>query len=321
MRFVQLRVGILAYEGCWAMGLFSVTDFFRVASLLEKHLGLTSRFTVEVVSVDGKEVKSAAGYGIKPDAAITLDRRYDLIVVPPIEGPRLALHGSPDSRIVQWLSRRLAEQSDLLALTTGAFMLAATGLANDIPIASHWAFISHLKQTYPNCTFVSHQSFLQHNHVYTTGSLQGGFDALLEWLAKVRGDRFSQLCAAHLLVSDPAKLSPILPGYRNHNDAAVLKVQDWIESNYKKPMTVRMMSEVASLTERTLARRFQASVGVSLTDYMQRVRVDKAKKLLITSNLSVTAVSYEVGYENVGFFIRLFKKHVNKTPGEWRIEG
>jgi transcriptional regulator GlxA family with amidase domain len=312
------RVAILAYEGCWAMGVFSATDFFRVVSLLETHLGLKQSYSVAIVSLETAGAVGASGHLIRPDRAINRTDTYDLVVIPAIEGPRLAEASAPDSRIVEWLARQIQEGASLLALTTGASLLAATGLVDDILLATHWAYVRQLSKRYPACRFVAHKSFLRTDGIYSTGSLNGCFDALLEILAQERGDQFSQLCATHLLVSDPYKLNPILPGHRNHADEAILKAQDWIESHYAEAITIDWMARSIGLSERTLKRRFQNATRLSPIVYLQKVRIDKAKKLLLATSLSVKEVAYEVGYENVSYFVRLFKGGVGQTPAQWR---
>lgn len=116
----------------------------------------------------------------------------------------------------------------------------------------------------------------------------------------------------------PERLSPILPGHRNHRDPVVLKVQDWIENHHRQAISIASLAREAGLSERTLKRRFQLATHLPPNLYVQKVRVDKAKKLLLSSGLPVKAIAYEVGYENVSFFIRLFKTQVGQTPAQWR---
>ena len=98
----------------------------------------------------------------------------------------------------------------------------------------------------------------------------------------------------------------------------ILRLQDWIESHHAEAITIERMGHEVGLAERTLKRRFQQATRLSPNLYVQKVRIDKAKKLLLASSLSVKAIAYEVGYENVSFFVRLFKTHVGQTPAEWR---
>ncbi len=312
------KVAILAYDGCWAMGVFSVTDFFRVVALLDQHLRHAPSYRVDILSADGNPVRSASGHAIPADSAIARARGYDLVVIPAIEGVRLSKGWVPDPRLVAWLGKQKQQGARLLALTTGVCFVAATGLADATLMTTHWAFVRPLKKRYPACRFVAHPSCVQADGIWSTGSLNGGFDALLEILAQDRGDAFAQLCATHLLVSAPEQLNPILPGHRNHADEAILKVQTWIESHHAESLTIERMCREAGMAERTLKRRFQLATQVSPNVYVQKVRIDKAKKLLLATDAPIKAIASEVGYENVSFFVRLFKTHVGQTPAQWR---
>lgn len=311
----MMRVAILAYEGCWGLSVFTAADVFRVAVLLERHLGREPSFTVSVLSPDGADVMCASGQVIRSEGALD-ETAYDLVVVPAVEGTRLSQ--PPDARLVSWLADHIRAESRVLALTTAAGLVAATGLADGRLLATHWAFARGLGKRYPQCCFTAHPSFLYSKNLYTTGSLNGGFDALLDILARVRGDVFAQLCATHLLAADPQRLPPILPGRRNHADTAVLAVQDHIEARYAEALTIADLARHAGLTERTLKRRFMQATGLAPNQYLQQVRIDKAKKLLIATDMAVKEAAYAVGYDNVSFFVRLFKTSVGVTPGVWR---
>lgn len=312
------KVAILAYDGCWAMGVFAVTDFFRIVSLLEQHLGLAQSHAVEILGADGAEVRAASGHLIKPDGAIPDVGEYALLVIPPVEGVRLAAGFTPDARLLAWLSARQRQGARVLTMTTGVCFVAATGLAEQRLLATHWAYVRQLQKRYPSCQFVAQPALVQADGIYSTATLNSGFDALLEMLAQDLGDQFAQLCATHLLVAAPERLTPILPGQRNHSDAAILRLQDWIEAHHAESMTIARMGREVGLSERTLKRRFQQATRLSPTLYLQKVRIDKAKKLLLASGLSVKAIAYEVGYENVSFFVRLFRTQVGQTPAAWR---
>lgn len=300
------------------MSVFSVTDFFRIVALLDQHLNRPPSYQVEILGADASNVRSASGHRIVPDGAVVGASGYELIVIPAVEGIRLSEGFVPDAGLVSWLSARKQEGARLLALTTGASYVAATGLADNVLMATHWAFVRHLKKRFPNCQFVAHPSCLQADGIWTTGSLNGGFDALLEVLAQDKGDQFAQLCATHLLVAPPEKLNPILPGTRNHCDDAILKVQEWIEANHAQGITIARMGREVGMAERTLKRRFQLATGLAPNLYVQKVRVEKAKKLLLATDQSIKEIAYEVGYENVSFFVRVFKTQVGLPPAQWR---
>lgn len=284
--------------------------------LLEAHIGLEPSFRVRILA-SAREVTVASGHSLRADAILEIDADCDLLVIPAIEGARLAGF-VPDAASLAWIAQRIDAGARVLALTTGAAWLAASRRADGLLLASHWAYVRQLARRYPQCRFIGQRSYLQADGLYTTGSLGGCFDALLEIIARERGDLFSQLCATHLLVADAQRLSPILPGRRNHRDESILALQDWIEANHAEPLGLERMAAQAGLALRTLKRRFGAATGLSPIRYLQQVRVDRAKKLLLVTPLSIREIAYEVGYENVSFFVRLFRKEAGDTPSHWR---
>ena len=303
------------------MSVFSALELFRIVSLLEKHRGFACHYRVKLVSVTGDSVQSASGHLLTPDASLNEDAGYDLLVIPPMEGSRLGDHGEgfqADPAILIALQRIYAHGGRLLAMTTGVFFIAAAGIPHEVPMATHWAYVRALRSRFPHHTFIANQPFLQGERIWTTGTLNGSFNALLDIIALDCGDAFSQLCAAHLLVEDPERQPSILPGTRSHADLQVLRVQEWLDNHFAEAVTLDQMSQIAGLSERTLKRRFQQALRTSPNVYLQKVRIDKAKKRLLTSGRSVKTIAYDVGYENVSFFVRLFTRYTGQTPAQWR---
>ncbi|MPM72092.1 HTH-type transcriptional regulator YesS [bioreactor metagenome] len=104
-------------------------------------------------------------------------------------------------------------------------------------------------------------------------------------------------------------------------DAVILKVQEWMEANCARPITIAQMGQEIGMAERPLKRRFTLATGLSPIAYLQKLRVDKAKKLLLATDKSTKVIAYEVGYENVSFIVRVFKTHIGQTPHLWRQYG
>lgn len=300
------------------MSVHSAKDFFRIVSLLEGHLGKGNSYLAKIISFEQGNVNSASGSAIVPDELLNETDIFDLIIIPPIEGPQLTNNFQPFEKITNWLTQQIKNKTPMLALTTGSHLLAATGLADNVLMATHWAFVRKLQKIHPQCQFTASNSYMQTDNIYTTGSLNASYEVLLAMIAQDNGDQFAQLCATHILLEDPKELIPTLVGYRNHKDSAIFDIQDHIEKHYAKQFSVTEIAKKFGFSERNIKRRFKQATDTSLIQYLQLVRIDKAKKLLITSNLSIKEISYEVGYESDNFFTRIFKKELNMTPSQWR---
>jgi len=312
------NIAILAYDGCWAMSIHLANDFFRIVTLLEKHQGCIASFNTTILSANGQDVISASGAKIVADAALN-QQHYDIIVVPPVEGRLLRNMPEHAHAIAQWLKPFWHSNTVILALSTGAYFWANSGtvLPNQL-CATHWAFISILKERFPNCTFTSAKPYLKSQNVYTTSTFEACIDVLLALVEAQKGDRFAQLCAANLLVDEPQKLAPILPTCYEHHDLAIFRVQQWIEQHCVQPVSIRDLSALFGFSERNLKRRFTLATGLPINKYLQAVRIDKAKKLLLSTDHTTKAIALAVGYENDGFFTQLFKRNTGTTPAKWR---
>lgn len=173
------KIAIIAYDNCWAMSVFSVKDFFRIVALLEKHLGLNNAFDVNIITFNGQEVIAAGGNCITPCAALSKRSVYDFIIVPPMEGPALIANQWRSSNMTHCLINNTHENSLILGLTTGVGLLADAGIVDGKLLATHWAFLGYFRKEFPKCQFIAHNSYLQSNNYFTTGSMNGCFDALL----------------------------------------------------------------------------------------------------------------------------------------------
>ncbi|RSN77358.1 GlxA family transcriptional regulator [Acinetobacter haemolyticus] len=311
------KIAIIVYDGCWAMSVMMLKDFFHVINLLSIRQGQAENYQVEILSLDGFAKQSASGLKIKVDGKVRVETTYDLVILPSFEGNRLDQIQEENYDLVDWLTSQLQQQTAILALTTSAYFVAATQQRQHILLATHWAFLRELKRLFPQCSFTTNRNYLQSDQIYSTGTLIGTFDALLSIVAQQKGDYFAQLCASHLLMNSPQELNPVLPTYRNHCDEAILQVQDWLDVNFAQENRIADLAKQFNFSERNLKRRFQLATKISPNQYVQQVRVDKAKKLLLTTEMNVQQIAYVVGYENVSFFIRVFKRITGCTPSQW----
>lgn len=312
------NITILIYDDCWALGVFSVTDFFKIVTILETHAGTEQSYQVTLVSDDGNAINSACGIPISAHSSIDTTPKPDLVIIPPVEGDKIKTNTHNNTKTNHWLKAQIESQVPIVSLTTAADMLAATGLFTGRSLCTHWAFVSLLSRKYPLINFLSHESFIVDGNILSTGSLNGTFDTLLAFIALDKGDLFAQICAGHLLVTHSNKVTPLLFEYRKHTDSAVFKVQDWIESNFQTDINIEFLANKFGFSARNLKRRFVMATKIPPNKYLQKVRIDKAKKLLLTTTMTVREISYNVGYENDSFLNKIFKNSTGMTLAKWR---
>ncbi len=127
---------------------------------------------------------------------------------------------------------------------------------------------------------------------------------------------------ARLLVIDPpgreqCYYSAFAPNLK-HGDSAILKVQHWLHAAKNQEIILAEMAELAGLEVRTLLRRFKKATGMTTGEYVQRMRVDRAKELLQTTKLPFDRIAWDVGYSDASAFRKVFQKIVGLPPNEYR---
>lgn len=110
----------------------------------------------------------------------------------------------------------------------------------------------------------------------------------------------------------------IFNGQKEHGDELVLKVQNEIETQYFRNISVSHLADRNAINRRTLERRFKQATGNSLIEYLQRVRVEKAKHILEEPSKNVAEAMYAVGYSDAKSFREVFKKYVGASPLEYK---
>jgi transcriptional regulator GlxA family with amidase domain len=314
------NITILTFDSCWAMNVMIVNDFFTIVERLQTHHNEALSFSCQIVSVDGNTVRSASGSVIHVNASLAEVSTTDLVIIPPIEGKQLGQEVNGKDEIVKWLQQIGDQDIPIVSISTGAFLLAEAGLLENKLVATHWAFLKYFRKKYPTIHFTTNKSYTLAKNIYSTGSFNGCMDVLIHYISLTKGEHFAQQCAAHSLLTSPELISPVLLGKRNHVDEAILNVQDWIEENHNKHFSILEIANQFAFSERNLKRRFKLATDLSPIKYLQDVRLEKAKRLLISTEHSVSYIAYSIGYENCSFFIRLFKRNLGVTPQQWRLQ-
>jgi len=313
------------------MSVYTVLDVYRVASLLQQHQGRGAGFKVDILALTD-ETQAAGGYALPITRVLNgpepVACDYDWVVLPAMEGPWLkqclssatqpAAAGDHVRRVTQWLQGCYDAGAQVLAMSTGVYWLAQAQLYPQAVLATHWAYVRLLGRHFPHVQFAADTGYLHAQRVWSAGSLSAMLDVLLAWIALSEGPSFAQQCAAHLLLADPHLHVPTLPECRNHQDTAMLALQNWLDQHYASAITIETMAQRVNLAVRTVKRRFQAATGMAPNAYLQALRVAQAKTLLVVTEQPIKTIAYEVGYDNVSFFVKLFKQHTGQTPGNWR---
>lgn len=314
----MIGIGLVIYPGAQQAAVLGLTDLFGVANRIgasyQKEHVPTLRITHWRQDDSNRPPNCVFDScpGEPPGSLSTL-------ILPPSLNEPIGVDDA--ASLTAWLLDRHADGVALGSVCAGAFVLAATGLMAGRRMTTHWSHAELLQERFPEVSVDADQLIIDDGDVITAGGLMAWTDLGLKLVDRFLGPTIMFETARILLVDPPGReqryysvFSPRL----THGDAAVLKVQHWLQATQAKDVALATLAAQAGLEERTFLRRFQKATGMTTTEYAQRLRVGKARELLQFGNASVERVAWEVGYSDPGAFRKVFTRIVGLSPSEYR---
>ncbi|MCJ8051761.1 GlxA family transcriptional regulator [Shinella curvata] len=309
------EIGLVLYPGAQMAAVLGMTDLFNSAThLAQAKCGAGAAIRVSHWRLeDGKPVRTNASD--VPEAAAT----PAVLVLPPALGdPILREDAAP---FAAWLRECHASGIQLASICAGAFLLGETGLLSGRTITTNWVIAETFEVRFPDVFVDTDRLLNDDGDIVTAGGVMAWVDLGLKLIDRFLGPTIMLDVARQFVVDPPGReqryystFSPRLL----HGDAAILKVQHFLQANEAKETAVDVLAAQAGLEERTFLRRFRKATGLTTSDYYQRLRVAKAQELLQFTARSVDIVALDVGYNDPGAFRKVFARIVGLTPGEYR---
>ena len=268
-----------------------------------------------------KETSQRNGlFTIKPDVLIQDVPKTDLLIIP-------AIHGLMDNAMelnqpfIPWIVQQYAKGAEVASFCIGTFFLAATGLLKGKHCATHWRFVNEFRNMYPDANLVDDKIMTAEDGIYTSGGAYSYLNLLLYLIEKYAGREIAILISKAFMIDiDRHSQSPfiIFEGQKAHQDEPVKKAQEFIENNFQEKITVDQLSGMLTLGRRSLERRFKSATCNTVTEYIQRVKIEAAKKTLESGRKNINEVMYDVGYSDNKAFRNTFKKITGLSPIEYK---
>jgi transcriptional regulator GlxA family with amidase domain len=301
--------------------LSSVEDaryMFTIVNEYLKQQGKKPVFNIKLVGLT-REVKLDQGrYLVKTDESIQDNPRPNLIIIPSLAGDMISplalnLNFNP------WLIKNYQQGAEIASLCTGSFLLASTGLLKYC--STHWLYANEFRCFFSGVKLVDDKIITEQNGLYTSGGSTSYWNLLLLLVEKYT-DKETAIWASKYFALDIGRNSQspfaIFSGQKEHDDKEILKIQEYIELHYKTRLTINDLANQFNIGRRTLERRFKKATSNSVVEYIQRVKIEAAKKQLEKGRKTISEVMYDVGYTNVNAFRNLFKQIATMTPIEYR---
>jgi len=225
---------------------------------------------------------------------------------------------------IAWLKECYAAGATIATACSGALLLAEAGLLDDQEATTHWAYCDVLRRRYPAVKVRAERALViagEGQRLVMAGGGTSWLDLALYLIARAVGvDAAMQVARLNLVDWHAIGQQPFarLARSRQVDDAVIARCQTWIAEHYHEPSPVTAMVRLSGLAERSFKRRFQHATGMSPLEYVHTLRLEEAKQMLEAGNEPIEAIANEVGYEDAGFFSRLFRRNVNLTPAQYR---
>jgi transcriptional regulator GlxA family with amidase domain len=293
--------------------------FDKVNSFLDQS-GKDAKFDVKLVGIE-KEMKLNDGiFTIQADMTTDELKETDLVIIPPMSGDMANdIHLNKD--YVPWIIKQYQQGAEVASLCVGSFILADTGLLNGQQCSTHWQTANEFRQRFPEIELVDEKIITDHNGLYTSGGSNSYWNLLI-YLIEKYADRETSIWASKYFEvernRDSQSLFIIFEGSKMHHDEAVLTAQQYLESSFTEKISVDQLADMVHLGRRTFQRRFQKATHLTVKEYIQKLRIEAAKKLLEENNLTVNEVMYESGYSDTKAFRYTFKKVSGLSPLAYR---
>lgn len=301
----------------------AITPAFRTFHTANEFLTVFGKepvFKVEYVGLNEYVPANNGEYTVKTNRLLKDVIHTDLLIIPPTFGDTDA-GIQANAEAIPYFKKLHLNGSILASLCIGAFLLAETGLLDGRKCSTHWAYISEFREKYPKVEVEDGAIITEHDNIYSSGGASSLWNLIL-YLVEKFSDRETAVMISKYFALDIGRDNQsqfaIFRGQKNHGDSDIQKVQDHIEKQYEGRITVEELANLINMGRRTFERRFKDATNNTPVEYMQRVRIEAAKRFFEASRKNVTEVMYNVGYTDTKAFRDIFKKITGLTPVEYR---
>jgi transcriptional regulator GlxA family with amidase domain len=323
----SVRVCLVAIPEMMAstlMGLYDVLNSFNLLGTYADGLAGRARFKAEIVAAKAGSLSSASGMPVEAKRSIKQIDSTDVVIVPSILVERGEWERGRYPTIVKWLTEMHAGGAQLCSTCSGVLLLAETGLLDGKDATVHWMYAQTFQRNFPKVRLRLDRALVaagKHQEFLMSGTSTSWHDLILYLIAQHAGPTAAQAVAKYFAFQWHADgLSPyvIFEPVTGHGDAAIQKAQDWLSRHFSVANPIEQAARVSGIAERSFKRRFKSATGHAPIDYVQRLRVEEAKRRLERTQAPVDEISWKVGYEDPAFFRRLFKRITGVTAGVYR---
>ena len=315
----SLRVGFLAFDGVMALDLVGPIDAFTAASVDEADAQACSLYQTVIIGLNYRPFKSESGIVFNPDKTIADAPALDTLIV---LGGRGLRDINIQAQISDWLKSRVKETRRVATVTTGTYVLAATGLLKGCHVTTHWRHARDLARHFPELRVDPSALYLKDGKFYTCAGIAAGIDLSLALIEEDFGPRVALSVARELVVyfkrpggqeqfSEPLR-------FQTQSQDRFADLAAWIKGHLRSDLSAATLADRTNFSPRHFTRRFKAVFGMTPADFVEQTRLSESRERLKLANQTVDSVAYSVGFKSADAFRRAFERRYGSQPSVYR---
>ena len=314
------NITILVPEGAVLASIADPRYMFTAANEMLRNSGKKELFQVTLASHNNNVTLSDGTATIHVESLLGDIKKTDLVIIPAL-GRDVVKAIEINRELIPWIVEQYKSGAEVASLCIGAFLFASTGLLKGKQCSTHWLYAAQFRQMFPDVKLADDKIVTDQNGLYSSGGATSYWNLLL-YLVEKYTDRETAILISKFFLLDIGRQNQssfiIFMGQKDHGDETVQNAQEYIELNYKDKITVDELCDLFGVGRRTFERRFKKATSNTIVEYIQRVKIEAAKKELEQGRKTVNEVMYDVGYTDTKAFRDVFKKIAGLSPIEYR---
>jgi transcriptional regulator GlxA family with amidase domain len=314
------RITILITHKAIIAAIGNARHLFNTVNDFLKQAGKAPVFNVKLVGLQ-KEMKLNNGtFTVKADITTDGSEKTDLIIIPPMSGD---MENSIllNREYIPWINQQVKQGAEVASLCLGSFLLAETGLLNGTQCSTHWQSSNEFRKRFPEVQLVDEKIITDYNGIYTSGGSVSYLNLLVYLIQKYTDREIAIYMSKYFEIErnrDNQSVFMIFEGSKLHDDKAILTAQAHIETCFREKLSIDNLAELVHLSKRTFQRRFKQATHLTVKEYIQKIRIEAAKKLLEENRLTINEIMYQSGYSDAKAFRYVFNKVTGVSPLVYR---
>jgi len=311
------RIGLVGFDGVVSIDLSGPADAFAVAN--ETESDPKPAYEVMVISPSNKPFVSGSGLVFKPQWTFKNAPPLDTLIVPGGSGVRKP---TINRSVSAFVGARAGSTRRVASVCTGIYGLAPTGLLAGRNVATHWHHAHDVARRFPDLKVDGNAIFIKDGHFYTSGGATAGIDLALSLIEEDYGPQVSLAVARQLVVylkrsggqeqySEPLR-------FQTESVSRFSELTTWMHCHLNDDLSVDTLAGRACLCPRHFSRRFKAEFSTSPADFVEKLRLDEARRRLSNGDNSIENVGISVGFKSADAFRRAFERRLGVSPSDYR---